>query len=1259
MFTVTAANATVGATYTASGFTFTVKATIAGATTLYTTSSSTTPPASSGTLTKASGTGDATITYSAYALTAEINAITYTAGDTLAVYGNQTLLIDATPTTAVGPININTSTTTGTLLIRNTSTTVPLVLSLNTQNSDITCTYHGNNFTIEGDWIQIHTGTGLASQTLDFNTVVGGVAIDYPPCVWVEVPNQYYFTVTAATAAVGDTYTNNGQTFTVMTAIAGGTTLYCSGTGDPATSGNLTRTAGAGTNPIVFSAYTKVSNTKYKSLSPGGVQGYFMPFFNIGVGNGSNASPDYDVQNIQLLTEFHGDLDHGPVFKYNANTKIATFGKGGATTSSLGGCVIPNGSRVLYPNIHITSSVFDATVANRNIVNATTGAICDFETVAFSRNWYFSYSVTGISTFMNVSLVGRTIIGGTIGTFTGNNIAVAPHCTGAVTDTTNFEFIGNVGDVYLDYMWTLMKTTSTYPPCFSLRQTVNIKQLGSVWAWVSDTVAVPFPIILDSVLASTDAPLTVGPFYVVGGALTCYRVNNVYINEVHHSGNCTAIATTLAANANVVTANYCLNFALGKIRKLTSGSAPRSIILSVDSASYQVGIKDILYDGQSNTAYVISIAGERIYAANSVTNNMRTYLVGNLTGTKNIRASSFMSNTAQSHGTKSSAMGYEWVLSTAGSFTGSGTYDFQPFILHWTNTSKTAGVLQAGPFTYDNKQSTITVVSGTQGVDWRISANSLYVEGVCELIFTGEWPMRGVTDFTACTWAISSTSMSTNASIEFSMRVNDGTDTSTWTSWYDAPTTGNWQTALASLSGYDSNKGFFIRYRITTTAPLTGRYFAYSRTSCTPDSTWTPAEIGFVPILVTGQVDQSTIALYDNTVPATPVLVKKQTIASTATTMNLPYDFDATAKAFKIKLRKAGYGEVISTDSSYQKGKSAPMSQVEYVAVDEVAAAAITGITVNGSGNTVTITADKTIDDIYAYLQWWGMQVANMEYEIPLVTTDGINYSSTYDWTLNGGDITGSGNLSLGAETLTVTAGETTTVPITYSSGAAVYGNITIAGLVANSRVRVNNTTDNIELYNAVVAGTSLSIPATWTADKSLDLRVTNVIGATAYLPYQATGTLTSSMASFTVTQELDVVYNINAIDGSTITYFSTDYPNLQVDISSGTTFDVQEMYAWYQYASDTSQGIVYYFNGITAQDTVNYVINTAVIDLDLDNTSGHNILMINGYLSKDDGTSYIYASTAHSIIPVYDRAYTANSDSIDRKLNTIIGEVL
>ena len=70
IFTVTSANATLNATYTNNGNTFTVCATISSGTTLYMTATG--APSASGTLTKASGTGDSTITFSA--VTAGVSA---------------------------------------------------------------------------------------------------------------------------------------------------------------------------------------------------------------------------------------------------------------------------------------------------------------------------------------------------------------------------------------------------------------------------------------------------------------------------------------------------------------------------------------------------------------------------------------------------------------------------------------------------------------------------------------------------------------------------------------------------------------------------------------------------------------------------------------------------------------------------------------------------------------------------------------------------------------------------------------------------------------------------------------------------------------------------------------------------------------------------------------------------------------------------------------------------------------------------------
>lgn len=66
-FTVTSANATIGAVYTNNSVTFVVLQTIASGATLYLTYAGI--PASSGTLTKVSGTGDSTISFSSFANT--------------------------------------------------------------------------------------------------------------------------------------------------------------------------------------------------------------------------------------------------------------------------------------------------------------------------------------------------------------------------------------------------------------------------------------------------------------------------------------------------------------------------------------------------------------------------------------------------------------------------------------------------------------------------------------------------------------------------------------------------------------------------------------------------------------------------------------------------------------------------------------------------------------------------------------------------------------------------------------------------------------------------------------------------------------------------------------------------------------------------------------------------------------------------------------------------------------------------------------
>lgn len=65
----------------------------------------------------------------------------------------------------------------------------------------------------------------------------------------------YTFTITSNSATAGATYTDStGQTFTVSATISSQTTLQMTGTGIPATSGNLTKVSGTGGSTIAYSS---------------------------------------------------------------------------------------------------------------------------------------------------------------------------------------------------------------------------------------------------------------------------------------------------------------------------------------------------------------------------------------------------------------------------------------------------------------------------------------------------------------------------------------------------------------------------------------------------------------------------------------------------------------------------------------------------------------------------------------------------------------------------------------------------------------------------------------------------------------------------------------------------------------------------------------------------------------------------------------------------------------------------------------------
>jgi len=82
--------------------------------------------------------------------------------------------------------------------------------------------------------------------------------------------------------------------------------------------------------------------------------------------------------------------------------------------------------------------------------------------------------------------------------------------------------------------------------------------------------------------------------------------------------------------------------------------------------------------------------------------------------------------------------------------------------------------------------------------------------------------------------------------------------------------------------------------------------------------------------------------------------------------------------------------------------------------------------------------------------------------------------------------------------------------------------------------------------------------------------------------------------------------------------------------------------------------GIVQFYGGATMQDPVNMLINSATLPLVFNNLSGANILVTNGYIARADGASWVFPTSPNSFIPVYDRAYIANSTAIKNNTDLI-----
>lgn len=230
-----------------------------------------------------------------------------------------------------------------------------------------------------------------------------------------------------------------------------------------------------------------------------------------------------------------------------------------------------------------------------------------------------------------------------------------------------------------------------------------------------------------------------------------------------------------------------------------------------------------------------------------------------------------------------------------------------------------------------------------------------------------------------------------------------------------------------------------------------------------------------------------------------------------------------------------------------------------------------------------------------------------------------------------------------------------------------------ITTIVSGSTLRIFNETTGLEVYAVVGTGTSYASTTTSGVDYNVGDVVRVDLAKPGYQDFSGRAIVSTAGWSVIAEQEVNTVYNVNGIDGTTCTEFTADYPNVQIDANDldGSTTP-QRIFAWYCTEVATLSGIRNFFKAMYAEDALNYVFDVDVADITIENTNPSQLSVYGAWLRRSDGSSPL-ADTGYSIRSWYGKAApvetgvsgltTDESNKLDAAANagnlTIVGGVV
>lgn len=270
------------------------------------------------------------------------------------------------------------------------------------------------------------------------------------------------------------------------------------------------------------------------------------------------------------------------------------------------------------------------------------------------------------------------------------------------------------------------------------------------------------------------------------------------------------------------------------------------------------------------------------------------------------------------------------------------------------------------------------------------------------------------------------------------------------------------------------------------------------------------------------------------------------------------------------------------------------------VSLTEAAALALP-VTVNHANSTITVSGVVTPSEVYQACIADLCSTVNLD-KAQHITFAGSKFVTSY----------------------TVVNPQNVTGAFTDATGARVF--ISAPALIAGSRVQLYNVTKANQVFNEALSGAGLSVRVTFTSADVIRLRAEHA----TKLPLETAGVLSDAGLTFLDVQLDDTVYLGAGIDGASVTEFSADGANLQIDLDDpdGVT-SVQRLYAWMQHYQTTAEGIASpFFGALSALDAANYVVDQGLVDLKLDNVSANPVRVIGGHIARKDGSTIISSNS-------------------------------